>query len=76
MARQDGYSSYSCDRCKAQKYALPNSSEALMYSQVERITADGVSVSRLLCTSCAAKYRELARKHDGEFLAFMKNDKE
>lgn len=76
MAKTDGFSKYSCDRCATEKFAQPDSSEALMYSTIERITADGVGVTRLLCTSCAAKYRELARKHDAEFLQFMKADKE
>ena len=71
MAKTDGYSQLVCDRCSKTIYATANSPEAQSWRTIERITADGTTVSRLLCPQCNSEYRELAQSHDAEFSEFM-----
>ena len=67
MAKNDGYSQYVCDRCGATLYAQPSAPDAQQWRQAHRISADNVDVTRWLCPSCAAGYRELAQRQDTEF---------
>ncbi len=71
MAKTEGYAQLVCDRCAKTIYATDNSPEAQSWRTIERTTADGTRVSRLLCPACNASYRELAQSQDAAFGDFM-----
>ena len=71
MSKTSGYSNYTCDRCARSVYAQDGAPEVQSWRTVERITADGVRTTRLLCPDCAAAYREVAQGQDTEFGDFM-----
>lgn len=73
MSRTDGYSSYTCDRCAKRIYAQPNAPDAQSWREVKRISADGTTITRLLCPDCAGAYRDLAQAQDAAFGDFMAN---
>ena len=73
MSKTDGYSNYVCDRCAKSIYAQSNAPETQSWREIKRISADGNTVSRLLCGDCASAYRDLAQKQDTAFGDFMAN---
>ena len=44
---------------------------AQSWRDVQRYTADGTAISRLLCPACNASYRDMAQKQDAAFGDFM-----
>jgi len=73
MAKTEGYSQFVCDRCGKTLYATKDAPEAQSWRAVSRVTADGVSISRLLCPDCSGRYRELAQAQDVAFGDLMAN---
>lgn len=71
MAKTDGYSLYVCDRDGAQAYLAGNDPHVSDWHTIERVTADGVKTSRLLCPDCHTAYKALAAAQDAAFNAFM-----
>ena len=71
MSKTSGYSNYACDRCSKSVFAQEMAPEVQSWRTIERITADGVKTTRLLCPDCAASYREVAQAQDTEFGDFM-----
>lgn len=71
MSKTSGYSNYTCDRCSKSVYAQETAPEVQSWRTIERITADGVKATRLLCPDCAAAYREVAQGQDTQFGDFM-----
>ena len=65
MAKDDGYSSYDCDRDPAhdndQAYLKDTAPQASEWHKIER----------WLCAACYKEYRALAERQDAEFNAFM-----
>ena len=76
MAKTSGYSQLTCDRCGKTIYATDNAPEAQSWRDIQRYTADGTAISRLLCPECNAGYRTLAQKHDADFGDYMANREE
>lgn len=72
MAKDAGYSNYTCDRDATHTtYAKDGSAAANSWHTIKRYTQDGVEQSWLLDADCYAKYKALAARHDAEFNAFM-----
>lgn len=76
MAKTSGYSQMVCDRCAKTIYATDNAPEAQSWRDVQRYTADGTSISRLLCPTCNAEYRALVQTQDTAFGDFMASKEE
>lgn len=75
MARTENYTQFVCDRCGRTEFALPNSTAALTWTEITRITQAGSPTTRTLCESCAAEYQSLVKAQDAEFVAFMRGAK-
>lgn len=75
MAKDDGYSSYDCDRDPAhdndQAYLKDTAPQASEWHKIQRLRADGTPIERWLCAACYKEYRALAERQDAEFNAFM-----
>lgn len=71
MAKTSGYSQLVCDRCGETIYATDNAPESQSWRGIQRYTADGTGISRLLCPTCNAEYRALAQQQDAAFGDFM-----
>ena len=71
MAKTTGFSQLTCDRCGETIYATDNAPAAQSWRDVQRYTADGTAISRLLCPACNASYRDMAQKQDAAFGDFM-----
>lgn len=71
MAKTTNITKYACDRCGAEAYLPKGDPRESDWREVSRVTADGVSVSRLLCAQCTTGYKALASEQDAAFTAFM-----
>lgn len=76
MAKTTGYSQLTCDRCGETIYATDNAPASQSWREIQRYTADGTAISRLLCPTCNAGYREMAQGQDTEFGDYMANREE
>lgn len=74
MAKVDGYVQFTCDRCGKTDYAAEKSPTAQLYKTIHRVTATEVEQERLLCATCAIKYRTLVLSQDVAFTKFMAED--
>lgn len=73
MAKVDGISRYTCDRCGRTQYLSAGDPALSSWMNIHRVTADGVDAQRLLCSDCYTAWRTLAARHDVEFSTFMLN---
>ena len=72
MGVTSGYSDYVCEGCDSQAWVKDDDNTAKSkWREVERITADGTRVKRLLCERCNKEYKVFAAEQDAAFHAFM-----
>lgn len=71
MAKTEGISRYICDRCGEEQYMVSDDPRKSEWRDIERITADGVSTRRLLCSECNREYKALVAEQDAAFNTFM-----
>lgn len=71
MAKTDGITRYVCDRCGKSDYLVGDDPRKSDWRDVSRVTADGVSTSRLLCADCNKSYKSLVATQDAAFNAYM-----
>lgn len=68
--RYDG-DMYECDRCGAKEFLTPDAPARADWMDVRRVTADGQSKTVLMCPSCYAHYKDLAKQDEANFNKFM-----
>lgn len=76
MAKTTNITRYVCDRCGKTAYVAPGDPSASDWREIKRVTADGVDISRLVCSTCNAEHKKLANNQDAAFNAFMASGKE
>lgn len=74
MAKTEGISRYTCDRCSKEMYMTAGDPRTSEWRDIERVTADAVTVKRLLCPECTREYKALAEDQDASFAAFMRRE--
>lgn len=72
MAKTTGISRYTCDRCAKEAYMTSGDPRASEWRDIDRVTADAVPTTRLLCPDCVKEYKALAEQQDSAFAAFMR----
>ena len=73
MAKTEGITLYTCDRCGKQAYLTADNNARNEWYEVKRITKDGATAARWLCRECNAEYGKLASAADADFNDFMKS---
>ena len=83
MAKTPNYTKYECDRTNYHKgeggkaeYLADTDSRRNDWRSIDYVTADGNTVSYLLCPVCAAEYKQLAADQDKTFTAWRTAAKE
>lgn len=71
MPKKTNITNYICDRCGKSAYLVSDDPAVSDWRDVERVTSDGVTTSRLLCKDCHAEYRKLTATQDAAFNSFM-----
>lgn len=64
-------SNYTCDRCGVSAFMPEQDVKNAKWRTVQRYTADGVNMTRLLCAKCGGVYDALAAEQDKQFDKFM-----
>lgn len=76
MAKTIGYAKYTCDRCAKEAFIVDGDPAANKWNDVQRITADGMANTYLLCDTCRAAYRTVSSESDAAFTKFMTQGKD
>lgn len=71
MPKTSNITRYVCDRCGQSAYLSSGDPGMSDWRDISRVTADGVTTSRLLCKQCNTDYKALAAKQDAAFNEFM-----
>lgn len=75
MPKDDGFSSYGCDRDPAhdgnQAYLKDGAPQVSDWHKIQRVRADGTIIERWLCAACNKEYRIFVERQDAEFNKFM-----
>lgn len=71
MAKTDNITKYTCDRCAKGDYLVADDPRKSDWREIKRVTADGVTASRLLCADCNKSYKSLVATQDAAFNSFM-----
>lgn len=78
MAKATGFDRYECDRANYHKdeggkveYLASTDSRKDDWHEIQRVRADGTTISRWLCAECYGKSKTLAEEQDRTFNNFM-----
>ncbi len=71
MGKVEDLVQYECDRCGGKEITAKGSYATTFWHDIERTSADGVTVRRLLCDSCYKEYTAFVAGEDSAFNAFM-----
>lgn len=71
MGKQTGITRYTCDRCGTIDHLPDNASVAAEWKEIAHIMEDGARNDRILCKTCHADWRKLAKAQDADFNQFM-----
>lgn len=72
MGVTSGFSEYVCEGCDEHAMIKDDDNTAKnKWQEIERVTADGQHIKRMLCERCRKAYSPFAVEQDAAFNAFM-----
>ncbi len=74
MARTTNITRYACDRCATAAYLTDGDPRASSdWHDISHATADGVTQTALVCTSCWQTFKTLATTQDAAYNTYLNN---